>query len=107
MTRRYNHFSQLTPALQELIACANEESGEIVQAASKILRHGRLSYDPTLPIAQRSTNLADFTKECGELIAVVEIMVERMQIDGRAVDHARREKHRNVWRWLHHNKARP
>ncbi len=42
------HFNGLHPAEAERLALLIEECGEVVQAASKVLRHGYKSYDPTV-----------------------------------------------------------
>ena len=35
-----SHFNKLTPAQAERLAILIEECGEVIQAATKILRHG-------------------------------------------------------------------
>lgn len=58
---------KLTPAQQELLVCLMEECGEVIQATSKILRHGTESppYD----------NYSDLMHEIGNILAVLAHLV--------------------------------
>lgn len=60
----------LTPGERELIEMLAEEAGEIVQACMKILRHGKDSYNPTLPEKERIPNVEHLRRELDQLRAI-------------------------------------
>jgi NTP pyrophosphatase (non-canonical NTP hydrolase) len=62
-----DHFNQLSPAEAERLAFLIEECGEVIQAASKVLRHGYESFDPTIPIHERLTNRGALARELGDV----------------------------------------
>lgn len=57
-----------------------EEASEVIKAATKILRHGYESYDPTQPAIMRRTNRADLMEELGDLQAVISRMAKAGEI---------------------------
>lgn len=60
----------LTPGERELIEMLAEEAGEIVQACMKILRHGKDSYNPTLPANEQIPNVEHLRRELDQLRAI-------------------------------------
>lgn len=51
------HFNGLTPAEAERLAMLIEECGEVIQAATKVLRHGWDSHHPDNPHADNRNML--------------------------------------------------
>lgn len=62
------HANDLTPAEQERLAMLIEECGEVITAATKILRHGYESYHPDRPGV---TNRDDLRREVTDVRAVL------------------------------------
>lgn len=54
-----------------LLTCLIEEAGELIQAATKCLRHGFDSYHPDRP---NVTNLQDLRREALDLLAVQDVL---------------------------------
>lgn len=97
-------FNKLTPAESERLALLIEECGEVIQAASKILRHGYHSYDPTVAPEDRVTNLEQLEKEIGHLDHAIGLMAVE-DIRGREYMRHSRSKSRTIAQWLHHQPA--
>lgn len=96
------HFSNLTPAEQELLAMLAEEAGEVIQAIGKILRHGYHSKSPYALEEKSPDNKEHLLMEIGDFFAVVEIMVEMGHIE-----HPNEAFHMpylidKKFRWAHH-----
>jgi hypothetical protein len=72
------HFNRLTPAEAERLAMLAEEAGEVVQAVTKILRHGYESYHPTDP---GMNNRSILRAEIADLRAVWELMFEAGDVE--------------------------
>lgn len=66
-------YTGLTKAEEEMFTILMEECGEIVQAASKIKRHGLTSRHPRLP---EINNMEHLQKECGDFMCMMD-MLER------------------------------
>ncbi|MBO9427995.1 MazG nucleotide pyrophosphohydrolase domain-containing protein [Sulfitobacter sp. R18_1] len=66
-----DHYNKLTPAEAERLAMLSEEAGEIVQAVSKILRHGYANYHPDDPTTDNRDLLS---AEITDMMAVLSIM---------------------------------
>lgn len=99
------HFNQLTPAEAERLAILIEECGETIQAASKVLRHGWESYDPTLPEGERVTNRMHLSKEIGHIYAAVNTMTMVRPVADLAAPTiylAQRKKSETIHQWTHH-----
>lgn len=69
-----DHFNRLTPKEAELIAYIIEECSEVTKAGTKILRHGKWSYDPTLPEEQRTANVIDFQNEVLDVLHAIKLI---------------------------------
>lgn len=66
--------STLSAAQAERLAMLIEECGEVIQAASKVLRHGYENHHPSNNPNQ--TNRSDLREELNDVIAVHEAMFE-------------------------------
>lgn len=69
-----NHFNELTPAEAERLAMLSEECAEVIQAVSKILRHGYESVNPLEP--EKGTNREQLGRELIDVFAVLLLMQE-------------------------------
>lgn len=97
-----NFTPGLTPAEIERLALLIEECGEVIQAATKVLRHGWDSYDPTRR-GERPTNQEALAKEMGQLSFAMDLMAEKEDVRARDIAHAHSEKRKTIGRWLHFN----
>lgn len=96
------HANGLTPAEAERLAILIEECGEIIQAASKVLRHGYESYNPTVAPELRDTNRQSLMREIGDLDAICGRMVNEGDIDRQEIVKASTRKMLTLKRWTHH-----
>jgi len=94
-------FNDLTSAEIERLALLAEECGECVQAITKILRHGYRSSNPTLPPALRVNNRTSLIRECGDVLAAIELMAKARDFHFHEVIDARDDKLRRVSKFLH------
>lgn len=76
-----DHFNKLTPAEAERLAMLAEECGEVIQAITKILRHGYDSHHPSRP---GITNKRLLNKE---MIDVYSVWREMEMRDGVSAGH--------------------
>jgi NTP pyrophosphatase (non-canonical NTP hydrolase) len=58
----------VTPEEQEILVRIMEESGELIQAVSKVLRWGWRSFNPELPISARTFNYEAVRREHDDLM---------------------------------------
>lgn len=94
------HFNELDPAEAELLALLAEESGEIIQAIGKILRHGMGSYNPLGD--QTVSNQDSLEKEIGDLNAVCARMVAARLLRPDRIRQASDAKAVKIPKWTHH-----
>lgn len=95
-------FNDLSPAEAERLAVLAEEAGEVVQAVCKILRHGYESEPPGGGLPNREY----LAREVGDLLGVLDLMVERFDLDDALLAKYRREKQGRMAKYLHHNVLR-
>lgn len=98
-------FNKLSHAQAERLALLIEECGEVIQAASKVLRHGYDSYDPTVEPDDRVSNLQQLEKEIGHLDHAIGLMATAEDIKPREYMRASRSKSKTIRQWLHHQGA--
>jgi len=96
------HFNKLTPSQAERLALLIEECGEVIQAASKVLRHGYESVNPAL--TNSPTNRQSLEKELGQLMFAADLIVEH-DLSPAAVAKAAKAKRESIRQWLHHNRG--
>lgn len=92
------HFNQLSPAQAERQAFLSEELGETVQAVGKIQRHGLESRHPD----GGPTNRQALERELGDVLAAIEMMIQRGDVSAQAIDERRLHKLKTVERYMHH-----
>jgi hypothetical protein len=93
-----DHFNKLTPAQAEALALLAEECAEVVQAVTKILRHGLDSEHPHSGDNNRET----LNEEIGDVQAAIEICRAQDVTDSAAILNAKFSKLLRVGRYLHH-----
>lgn len=90
----------LTPAQIERLTCLAEEAAEVVQACTKVLRHGYSSLDPndqSITICNRS----QLTRELGDLRATLAIMIQAGDLRTKDYVQAAANKLVRVQEYLH------
>lgn len=80
---------------QEVMAILAEECAEVIQAISKINRFGIDNIKPGKP----KTNRQHLEEEVGDLVAMVDIMIDLGIISAEAVDTAAIAKVEKLKRW--------
>ena len=94
-------FNKLTHAEIERLALLAEECGEVIQAVSKILRHGYESYNPL--DTNKETNRTLLEKELGDLQEAKRIMLAADDIHDSNIKIYAQSKYERVKQYLHHN----
>lgn len=94
------HFNKLTPAEDERLALLIEECAEVIQAATKIQRHGYESHhsnnDPDY------TNRLDLERELGDVRAAIDLMIRARDVRPVSINRATAMKTEKVQQFLHH-----
>lgn len=85
-------------AQEEAIVLLMEECGEVIQACSKILRHGLGSTHPNSPLGP--TNQDYLNKEVGDLMTAIDISIEENVLIDSRICFSRSEKRRSVQQYL-------
>lgn len=80
---------------KEILDITQEECAEVVVAVSKISRFGIDNVKPGKP----KTNREHLEEEVGDLLAMVDLMVEHKIIDINSVDVARKAKKDKLKQW--------
>ena len=81
--------------VKEVLCITQEECAEVSQSISKIFRFGFSSYHP----ATKRNNKEHLEEEIGDLLAMVEILVEKCIISDSAVNQARLNKREKLKKW--------
>jgi len=96
-----DHFNKLSPAEQERLVLLMEESGEVIQICSKILRHGYESYHPKDPM--KTSNRILLSEEIGHIMHACDRMYSSSDINENDVKFSKEKKAENIIPFLHHN----
>lgn len=96
------HFNGLTAAQDERLALLAEECAEVIQAITKIQRHGYESYNPLDLREHRLSNRQALEKEIGHVRHAVERLVAEVDVSEEDIDLWRGLKSDNIGKWLHH-----
>jgi len=91
-------FNQLTPAKAERLTLLAEECAEVIQAITKILRHGYDSYNPCESAGL--SNRQHLEREIGHVDAAFNLMGH--DISTNAVHKYSIKKSKEVKKYLHH-----
>jgi NTP pyrophosphatase (non-canonical NTP hydrolase) len=90
----------LTVSEQERLQILIEECGEVIQAASKVLRHGYESTNPT--IEGSLTNREFLEKELGHLSNIRDMMVGHTDLNKYNITQSEIKKRQSISQWLHY-----
>ncbi len=95
-------YNKLTDAEAERLDILTEEAGEIVQAASKVKRHGYASFNPFQEPPE--TNRQALEREIGDLMGILDVMIADGDLDHMQISDARAKKVTSIrlGRWTHH-----
>lgn len=92
-------FANLAPHEHEILCCAAEEAGEIVQIVMKAMRHG---IDSKHPQPYSELNRVEIAKEIGQLIAISEMMVQLGVVSQSEITFGKNRKWEKIGQYLHH-----
>jgi len=81
--------------IKEILCITQEECAEVSQAVSKIFRFGWESKHPKTGV----NNKEHLEEEIGDLLAMVDIMIEKCIISDSAVNEARQKKKEKLKVW--------
>jgi NTP pyrophosphatase (non-canonical NTP hydrolase) len=80
---------------KEIFCITQEECAEVTQAISKIFRFG---FDSVHPVTNKS-NMQSLEEEVGDLLAMIDIMVERCIVSDDKINEARKAKKEKLKIW--------
>lgn len=80
---------------QEILNITAEECAEVIQAVSKINRFGIDNFKPGKP----KTNRQHLEEEIGDLLAMVDLLVESKLLNEESIELARVVKHNKLREW--------
>ncbi len=95
------HHNGLSPAELERLALLAEEMAEAIHVIGKILRHGYQSFNPE-PGECNHSNRKLLTKEVGDVIAAIDILVENDDLKHSELEVTARQKLSRVGKYLHY-----
>ncbi len=90
-------------ALDERMILLIEECAEVQQIASKIIRYGIRSYNPTIENSMSNRELLE--KELGDLSLIMSMMISNGDIDIINIEENAVEKRSRIGKYLNHNKV--
>lgn len=93
---------ELTSAGAERLTILIEECGEVIQAATKVLRHGWTTRNPVIPISE--CNKCMLEKEIAHLSFVLNLMVFSKDVSQESIYAHYEAKAETIENWLHYNK---
>lgn len=102
MNDRYN---KLCESQEERLALLIEECSETIQAATKVLRHGYESHDPTETPLTRTSNREQLQKEIGHVLFAMTLLCRQADLDYVTIVGEKVLKEQTIGRWLHHNEG--
>jgi len=80
---------------KEIFCITQEECAEVTQAISKIFRFG---FDSVHPVTNKS-NMQSLEEEVGDLLSMIDIMVERCIVSDDKINEARKAKKEKLKIW--------
>ena len=80
---------------KEVFCITQEECAEVTQAISKIFRFG---FDSIHPVTHKS-NMESLEEEVGDLLAMIDIMVEKCIVSDSNINRARKAKKEKLKVW--------
>lgn len=92
-------FNKLSASQCELLDLLQEECAEVIQAISKIKRHGYYSFHPN----GGESNKQSLEREIGDVYAAIQLLVDKEEIDNSKCLERKMIKLDSVFKYLHHN----
>jgi len=80
---------------KEIFCIAQEECAEVTQAISKVFRFGFDNHKP----GHGKSNKESLEEEVGDLLAMIDILVEKCIISDSAINDARKAKRNKLKQW--------
>ena len=87
---------KLIESLKETLLITQEECAEVTQAISKVLRFGT---ETRWPDSNAPTNREKLEEEVGDLLAMIDILVEKAYLSDSFVNAARINKKEKLKKW--------
>lgn len=87
--------NKLNESLREVLLITQEECAEVTQAISKVLRFGTEKRWPE----DAPTNREKLEEEIGDLLAMIDILIERAYLSDSFVNIARKNKKEKLKKW--------
>jgi NTP pyrophosphatase (non-canonical NTP hydrolase) len=81
--------------LSEVMDITQEECAEVIQAISKVCRFGMNNHKP----GKTQTNLEHLEEELGDVLAMIDILLDMKVIDIRALEQAKIAKIEKLKKW--------
>lgn len=81
---------------KEALLILQEECAEVIQAASKVFRFGTES---RWPLPESGTTLEELQMEVGQVLAMIDILIEQCLISDTAINAARQYKKEKLKIW--------
>lgn len=88
-------MSQMDNQTNEILCIAQEECAEVSQSISKIFRFGFTSFHPQT----MRNNKQHLEEEIGDLLCMVDILVEKCIISDNEINIARQKKREKLKKW--------
>ena len=85
----------MDPKLKEVMDILQEEAAEVIQAVSKISRFGIDNFKPGKP----KTNRAHLEAELGDMLAMIDILLEKNVVSLEHLEIAKRAKIEKLKKW--------
>lgn len=91
----FNTETKMNDKLSEVMDITQEECAEVIQAISKIRRFGLDNHKS----GETQTNLEHLEEELGDMLAMIDILLEMKVIDADALDVAKAAKIEKLKKW--------
>jgi NTP pyrophosphatase (non-canonical NTP hydrolase) len=88
--------NKLNESLRETLLITQEECAEVTQAISKVLRFGT---EKRWPDDYAPTNREKLEEEIGDLLAMIDILIEKAYLSDSFVNAARKNKKEKLKKW--------
>lgn len=98
-------FNGLTAAEREILDTLIEEAAEVIQASTKMLRHGKRPTDYSVTPPKEYDNTVSLAQEVVDLLVLVEIAIEAglmADYDEATLDLMRQQKRDRLRTYFHH-----
>jgi NTP pyrophosphatase (non-canonical NTP hydrolase) len=82
----------MTPKQQKILDLLQEECGEVIVAVSKLRRWGPQSMPPEDYPAKHCTNREALAEECGDVLAIIRLLIKSGLVTDEEVEGASYEK---------------